>query len=83
MKRIKNEHIIISDSQFLVAEVLKSLIEADERYTLAGVACNQSKLHSLLIEFRNALLIKDFANTDFQGIDDPKSSRRDILSYRY
>lgn len=78
MKRIKNQHIIISDSQFLVVEALKSLIEADERYTLAGVAWNQSELHSLLKDFRNALLITDLANIDFQGIDDLK-----IIKQRY
>ena len=58
--------IIIADSQFLVVEALKSLIEADERYTLAGVAWNQSDLHNLLKDFRSALLITDFANIDFQ-----------------
>jgi len=70
--------IIIADSQFLVVEALKSLIEADERFTLAGVAWNQSDLHLLLKDFRNALLITDFANIDFQGIDELR-----IIKQRY
>ena len=70
--------IIIADSQFLVVEALKTLIEADERFTLVGVAWNQNDLHNLLKAFRNALLITDFANIDFQGIDELR-----IIKQRY
>ena len=76
MKRITNHHIIIADSQFLVVEALKLLIDSDERYTLAGVAWNLQELHMLLKKFRSGLLIMDFANMDFQGIDDLKWIRQ-------
>jgi len=76
MKVNKNHPIIIADSQFLVVESLKSLIAADERFTLAGVALNQTDLHNLLEEFRSGLLITDFANVDFHGIDDLKLIRQ-------
>ncbi len=71
----KINNVIIADSQYLVVEALKFLIGADERYSIAGVACTQSDLYKILETFRNGLLITDFANIDYDGIDDLKNIR--------
>ena len=39
------DNVIIADSQFLVVETLKNLIQKDERYLLAGIV--ESKLDLL------------------------------------
>jgi DNA-binding NarL/FixJ family response regulator len=65
-------NIIIADSQFLVVEALTSLIAADDRYTLAGVAGNQNDLYKILEVVHSGLLITDFANIDFDGTNDLK-----------
>ncbi|MEI7526524.1 MAG: response regulator transcription factor [Mariniphaga sp.] len=68
--------IIIADSQFLVIEALKSLIGAEERFILSGIASNQVDLNKLLKQFQGSLLIVDFVNIDFQGVDDLKLIRQ-------
>ena len=70
------DQIIIADSQFLVVEGLKSLIQKDERYFIAGVAGTQSDLYKILETVRSGLLITDFANIDYNGIDDLKNIRQ-------
>ena len=65
--------VIIADSQFLVVEALKSLIEADQSYLLAGIAATQSDLLKLLEKSGTDLLITDFANIDYDGLDDLKN----------
>ncbi len=67
--------VIIADSQFLVVQALKSLIGADKRYHLAGVASNRNDLYKLMGNGKWNLLITDFANIDYDGIDDLKNIR--------
>lgn len=69
-------NVIIADSQFLVVEALKSLIAADVRYLLAGTTDTQRDLYKLLENVECGLLITDFANVDFDGIDDFKNIRK-------
>ena len=76
MTVIKVNHLIIADTQFLVVEALKSLIGKDERYLLAGVADTQNDLFPLLDNMSSGLLITDFANPEFIGIDDLKQIRQ-------
>jgi DNA-binding NarL/FixJ family response regulator len=76
MSTDKINNVIIADSQFLVVEALKSLIATDDRYTLAGVAGTQNDLYKILETVRSGLLITDFANIDFDGIDDLKNIRQ-------
>lgn len=71
----KIQNIIIADSQFLIIKALQSLIEADERYLLAGIAGNPHELTRILTKVQNGLLIADFACLDFVGIDDLKNIR--------
>ena len=73
---ITNIHnIIIADSQFLIVKGLQTLIEEDERYILAGIAENQIELHRIISKIRVGLLIIDFTNLDFGGIEDLKTIR--------
>ena len=67
--------VIIADSQFLVVQALKSLIGADKRYHLTGIASSRNDLYKLLGNGRGNLLITDFANIDYDGIDDLKNIR--------
>jgi DNA-binding NarL/FixJ family response regulator len=69
-------NIIVADSQFLVIQALKSLIKGEERLNLSGIALNQNELHALLMEVQRGLLIVDFVNIDFQGIDDLRLIRQ-------
>ena len=73
MSEDKVHQVLIADNQFLVVEALKMVIGADERYHLYGVAGNQSELYKLLNTFSKGLLIIDFANIDFDGINDLKN----------
>jgi DNA-binding NarL/FixJ family response regulator len=75
MNTYKTDNVIIADSQYLVVETLKSLIGSDERYFLAGVADTQNDLYKLLENFQSGLLITDFSNIDYNGIDDLKNIR--------
>ncbi len=68
-------NVVIADSQFLIVKALQSLIGADERFQVAGITCNQNELYKLLEKFPDGLLIIDFANIDFDGIDDLKVFR--------
>jgi len=67
--------VIIADSQFLVVQALKSLIGADKRYHLTGIASSRNDLYKLLGNGGGNLLITDFANIDYDGIDDLKNIR--------
>lgn len=64
--------VIIADSQFLVVEALKSLIEADRSYMLTGISATQGDLLKLLEKSSADLLITDFANIDYDGLEDFK-----------
>ncbi len=76
MQLNKIQDIIIADSQFLVIESLKALIESEGHYNLGGIAVNRVGLNKLLKEFQDSLLIVDFVNIDFQGVDDLKWIRQ-------
>jgi len=75
MSTNKIDNVIIADSQYLVVEAIKSLIGNDERYILAGVADSQKDLNKLLETAQNGLLITDFSNIDYDGLDDLKNIR--------
>ena len=75
MNTNKIENVIIADSQYLVVEALKSLIGNDERYFLAGVVDSQNELYKLLEKVHSGILITDFSNIDYDGVDDFKNIR--------
>lgn len=70
------DNLIIADSQFLVVEALKSLIRADGRYLIAGIATTKSDLYKLLENTGRGLLITDISTIDYDGIDDLKTIRQ-------
>ena len=65
--------IIIADAQFLVVEALKSLIASDSNFVLAGIASTKKDLLALLQNSSPELLITDFVNVDYDGMDDLKT----------
>ncbi len=65
--------VIIADSQFLVVEALKSLIAAETEFLLEGIATTRHELLKLLQPNTCQLLITDFANIDYDGLDDLKN----------
>lgn len=75
MSTNKIENVIIADSQYLVVEALKSLIVSDERFILAGVAETQNDLYKLLDNAKSGLLITDFSNIDYDGLEGLKNVR--------
>jgi DNA-binding NarL/FixJ family response regulator len=62
--------ILIADTQFLVIEALKSLLENDERFSMIEVVSSQNELHKVLEKESCQLLITDFSLFDFDNIDD-------------
>ncbi|MEI6137694.1 MAG: response regulator transcription factor [Mariniphaga sp.] len=75
MSTNKIYNVIIADSQFLVVETLRSLIDKDEKYTLAGIAGTYEELLKILTKNSNGLLITDIATIDYNGLDDLKTIR--------
>lgn len=75
MNTNKVDNVIIADSQYLVVEALKSLIGNDERYFLAGIADTQTDLFKLLDNAKSGILITDFSNIDYDGLDGLKNVR--------
>jgi len=75
MNTNKIDNVIIADSQYLVVEALKSLIGNDESYFLAGIAETQKDLDKLLDNAKSGLLITDFSNIDYDGLDGLKNVR--------
>ena len=69
----KTYNLIIADSQFLVVETLRSLIEKDEKYVLAGSAGTHEELLKILTKTSIGLLITDIATIDYDGLDDLKA----------
>lgn len=72
----KINKVIIADSQFLVVEALKSLIVADRNYTISGLASTKQELSKLLEGGTADLLITDYVNIDYDGIDDLRIIRQ-------
>jgi len=62
--------IVIADSQFLVVETLKTLLENDERFYLSGIVESQRELIQLLGQSTCNLLITDIALLDYDGVVD-------------
>ena len=75
MNTNKIDNVIIADSQYLVVEALKSLIGIDERYFLAGIADTQNDLYKLLDNAKSGILITDFSNIDYDGLEGLKNIR--------
>jgi len=63
-------NILIADSQFLVVETLKTLLENDERFCLSGIVGSQRELYKLLAESNCNLLNTDIGLIDYDGVAD-------------
>lgn len=64
--------VIIADTQFLIVESLKSLLQVDEKHSVVAVASTKTGLIDLLEKHDNRLLIIDFALIDNFEIEDLK-----------
>lgn len=62
--------IVIADTQYLVVETLKTLLENQERFSLIGIVNSQLELYKILSESSCILLITDLALPDYEGIAD-------------
>jgi len=62
--------IVIADTQFLVVETLKTILNADERFFVTGIPNSQTELIKVLEDKLCGLLITDFSLFDFDSIDD-------------
>lgn len=59
--------IVIADTQFLVVESLKSLLGADERFSVTGVVLTYGELIKILDQSHTDLLITDTSLLDYKG----------------
>lgn len=64
--------IALADSQFLITESLKMLIQHSTEYVYEGLAENLHELNLLLESKRIDLLITDFNLIDYKGFDELK-----------
>src|ERR1035437_10032708 len=64
MDRTKSIAVIIADSQFLIVESLKSLLQMDDRFSLTAIVSTKSELLKVLHEINVGLLIIDAALID-------------------
>lgn len=62
--------IVIADSQFLVVETLKTILDADGRFIVAGIVNSQTELLKVLENGLCELLITDFSLIDYDSIED-------------
>jgi len=62
--------IILADSQFLVVETLKTILENDERFSTVAIATSKSELQNMIEKELISLLITDIALFDYDNIDD-------------
>lgn len=62
--------IVIADTQFLVVESLKTLLQTQERFLLIEVVSSQTELYKILGESGINLLITDLSLPDYEGIAD-------------
>jgi DNA-binding NarL/FixJ family response regulator len=75
MSTQKVENVIIADTQFLVVESLRNLVEKEEQYRFCGIAEARIGLMNLLAECRSGLLITDPAAIDLDSLADLKMIR--------
>ncbi len=76
------DNVIIADSQFLVVETLRNLIQKDERYLLSGIVESRFDLFDLLEKTKNGLLITDIATIDYSGIEDLKTIKEEFPQFK-
>lgn len=69
-KRISQ--VLIADSQFLIVEALKYLLEMDNRYAVAGVVANPVELQIVFENVNIDLLIVDHSMIDLNGLSEFK-----------
>lgn len=62
--------IVVADSQFLVVECLKILIENDLRFSLLSICKTQCELFKILRNESCDVLITDIALLDYNGVSD-------------
>ena len=72
----KINKVIIADSQFLVVEALRSLIQAEQNLSVTGIASTKHELLRFLESGSADLLITDYVNIDYDGLDDLKVIRQ-------
>lgn len=70
--------IVIADSQFLVVETLKTLLEQDGRFSLGGIVQSKYELNKMLRESNFNLLITDINLIDYDGIADLYKLKQDF-----
>ena len=60
----KINKVIIADSQFLVVEALRSLIQAEQNLSITGIAATKHDLLRFLESGSADLMITDYVNID-------------------
>jgi DNA-binding NarL/FixJ family response regulator len=65
-----SKKIVIADSQFLVVETLKTILDANGRFIVAGIVNSQMELVKVLENGLYDLLITDISLIDYDSIDD-------------
>ena len=68
-------NVMIADSQFLIVEAVKSLLQKEGRFRISGVAASNDELFKLVQTARPDLLIADFANLGDDGTEVLKNIR--------
>ena len=61
--------VVIADTQYLVVESLKSLLDADERFSVTGVVLTYRELIKILDDSNTDLLITDTTLLDYKGTE--------------
>ncbi len=67
------ERIVIADTQFLVVETLKTILNEDKRLSVVDIVDSKHELMKILKHEAFNLLITDPVLFDFDGIDDLKN----------
>lgn len=78
MEQTDQFNIVLADSQFLISESLKMLIQNSDQYRFAGSADNLYNLNILLNSTDIDLLITDFNLIDYNGFDNLKKITEDF-----
>jgi DNA-binding NarL/FixJ family response regulator len=74
----KTHNIVVADTQFLIIESLKHLIQNSTEYNYAGLAENLSELREILNSDLIHLLITDYSLFDFNGFENLKTLINDF-----